>query len=320
MRRTRDGCETSSESPAVEAAREVASQLGIPHRTVEYVDAFEERVIAEFAREYASGRTPNPCVRCNRVMKFGAVLEQARAAGADRLATGHYARLEQRDGRTALRRAAEGAPDQTYFLSGLSQEQLAAALFPLGGMTKEETRATARRFNLPCSEHPGSMDICFAQTTDFRDIVAAREGEPPPGPIRFIDGTLLGEHQGLTRHTIGQRKGIGIAAPEPLYVVRLDAAANTLVVGHERHTWSVALVADSVNWVSIPEPREPFACTAQVRYNQRPVPCNVTPSGDTLSVTFDPPVRAIAPGQWVVLYDGEYVLGNGQIRDFTPCS
>jgi tRNA-specific 2-thiouridylase len=297
-------------------ARRVADRLGIAHYTVNYVERFEREVIEDFAAEYAAGRTPNPCARCNQRVKFGALYEKCVALGADFIATGHYARKVERDGRVGLRRAVYRAKDQSYNLAGLGQAQLGRALFPLGEMTKEEARAIARDRKLVTWDKPESQEICFVPQDDYRAFLDARVGSGKPGPIVNTQGEVVGEHSGLTHYTVGQRKGLGIAAPRPYFVLKLDMANNVLFVGHEEETGDAHLMADEVVWGAMASQPEPFACTVQIRYRHEPVPATVTASADgaTLDIALERPERGITPGQWAVCYDGDVVLAAGLIR------
>lgn len=300
---------------AEEAAQRVAAHLGIEHRVAALEAVFQERVVGPFTDMYAQGRTPNPCVWCNRRIKFGALLEEARALGADCLATGHYARIERHGERWALRRARDLAKDQTYFLSSLTQGQLAAAHFPLADYRKEDVRELARARALPVAERAESQEICFVPEDDYGRFLAERLGPPEPGPIYSANGEELGRHKGLAHYTVGQRKGLGIAAPRPLYVLRLEPERNALIVGFEEETYCHGLTAVDANWSGVAPPEGPFACHVQVRYRQRPVPCAVEPNADGFHLRFDEPQRGVAPGQWAVLYDEDMVLGNGVIGE-----
>jgi tRNA-specific 2-thiouridylase len=303
---------------APDAAARVAAQLGIPHHVVDLMAEFRDEVIDPWVAEYAAGRTPNPCMMCNRRFKFGALYRYALRLGVDAMATGHYARIAPYRGAPALRRAVDPAKDQSYFLSGLTRDQLARAVFPLGGRPKTETRKIADELGLGAAVTPESQEICFVPGGDYRPYLHAQLGEPGPGPIVNLAGEVLGTHSGLVNYTVGQRKGLGVAAPRPLYVLRLDPARNALVVGYEEDTYASGLTAVGANWSAI-DPEGPFETTAQIRLHQDPVPCTVEPStADTFAVQFDEPVRSVAPGQWVVLYDGEFVLGNGVIDAFEP--
>jgi tRNA-specific 2-thiouridylase len=312
-----EGRESSSKAcctlDAAEDARRVANKLGIPHYVLNYLERFEQEVINDFVSEYLAGRTPNPCSRCNQRVKFGALYEKAMAIEADAIATGHYVRLEERDGRAALRRAVDRNKDQSYTLSGLAQEQLQRALFPLGELSKDQTRAIARDLGLATADKPESQEICFVPDDNYRNFLAKRVSAPKPGPIVSTEGEVLGEHTGLINYTVGQRKGLGIAALRPLYVIKLDLPRNALVVGHEDEAFCRTLSASQVNWCALPPQTEPFDCDVQIRYKSPAVPCAVTPAPHGIAVTFHEPQRAVTPGQWAVLYDDDYVLGAGII-------
>jgi tRNA-specific 2-thiouridylase len=300
----------------VEDARRAARRLGIPHHVADLAQPFRQHVLDYFLSEYRRGRTPNPCVRCNQRIKFGALFEQARALGADLLATGHYVRVQERGDRMALCRAVFRGKDQSYVLAGLSQEQLRGALFPLGGQTKDRTRETARSLGLHVAEKSESQDICFVEGGDYRQFLA-KHGEPmPPGPIATTSGEILGTHTGLAHYTVGQRKGLGIAAPEPYYVVRLDPERNAVVVGRREETFARRLTARDVVWGAIPPQTEPFECAIQIRYRHRPAPCVVEPHADGFEAVFEEPQRAVTPGQWAVLYRDDCVLAAGAIDAF----
>lgn len=315
-----DGRETSDKAcctlDAAQDARRVADKLGIPHYVINYVQRFEREVVNEFISEYLAGRTPNPCSRCNQRVKFGALYEKAIAIEADTIATGHYARTETRGDRVALLRAKDLNKDQSYTLAGLGQAQLQRAMFPLGNMKKEETRNVARSLGLVTAEKPESMEICFVPNDNYRDFLATRVDAPLAGPIVNLQGELVGHHAGLINYTVGQRKGLGIAAPKPYYVVKIDMQRNALVVGHEDEALCTGLTATQVSWCAIPPQTEPFDCAVQTRYKATPISCTVTPNADnpdTFSATFHEPQRTVTPGQWAVLYDNDTVLAAGII-------
>jgi len=297
-------------------ARRVAERLGVPHMVLNYVERFENDVIADFLAEYQKARTPNPCIRCNVRIKFGALWEKARELGADFLATGHYACIDRREGRVALKRARHVEKDQSYVLAGLGQEQLDRALFPLGPLPKSETRRLAASLGLITADRPESQEICFIPDDDYRRFLAERLGAPKPGPIVSISGEILGRHQGLPYYTTGQRRGLGIAAPRPYYVVRLDAQRNTVVVGHEEDTFSAVLVARQVNWCSIAPQEAPFEADVKIRYRHTPAAAVVTPIEGGFRVQFREPQRSVTPGQWAVCYRGDEVLAGGIIEAF----
>jgi len=302
---------------AVEDARRVAAKLGIPHYVVNFKDVFESTVIDNFIEEYRRGRTPNPCIRCNRFVKFDALLQKAHSLGAEYVATGHYARIvyDEPRRRWLLKRGLDHAKDQSYALYSMTQDQLAHTLMPLGGMAKDETRRLAADLGLAVATKPDSQEICFVDNRDYPGFLKSRTPETAnPGPILDIRGTIIGEHKGIAFYTIGQRRRLGVTAGEPLYVVRIDAARNAIVVGSDADLYSSELIAEDVNLVSLEKLAEPIAVTAKVRYNMKDSPALLAPlAGGQAHVTFETPQRAIAPGQAVVFYAGEDVLGGGTI-------
>ncbi len=302
----------------IEDARASAAALGIRHYVLDEESDFDREVVAPFVRSYLAGETPNPCVRCNTHLKFGNLLTRARRLGFDAVATGHYARLEQTTDGPVLARATDRTKDQSYVLWGLSRKDLAASRFPLGARTKAEARAAARRAGLRVAEKVESQDICFVQGGHYGDFVSARaEGAPQarPGEIVDLAGAVLGEHRGAIHYTVGQRRGLGVAAGDPLYVVRVDAARNRVVVGSERDLHIDAMEVREVNWVSCEPPSGVLEAEVKVRYRTRPVPATVTPAGPgRMRVRFREPQRAVAPGQSAVFYRGEVVLGGGIIE------
>ncbi|HLG51238.1 MAG TPA: tRNA 2-thiouridine(34) synthase MnmA [Chloroflexota bacterium] len=306
---------------AVEDARRVADRLGIPHYVLNFRDIFAEKVIANFLEEYRRGRTPNPCIRCNDHIKFGTVLLKARALQADLVATGHYARIttDPETGRRLLCKARDLQKDQSYVLYVLTQEELRRTIFPLGEMTKQETRELARRLGLPVANKPESQEICFVSERRYSDFLLKLAPDiARPGPIVDLDGRVLGEHRGIAFYTIGQRRGLGITSRETLYVIDLDAETGTVVVGPEEALYDRVLEADEVNMVSVPEIREPRRVQARIRYRMPDADAWVSqPTPDTLRIEFVQPQRAITPGQAVVCYDGDIVLAGGTIRRTT---
>jgi tRNA-specific 2-thiouridylase len=303
-------------SDSVSAARLTAETLDIPLHIVDIADTFYREIVQFFLSEYARGVTPNPCVRCNRLVKWGILLEQALVLGADYLATGHYARKRPtRDGLHELLRAADHSKDQSYVLHILTQERLERALFPVGEYPKSEIRNLARNFGLPAAARSDSQDLCFLAGEDYRDFI--RRNAPQialPGPILTRAGRIVGEHQGLANYTIGQRKGLGISSPVPLYVLAKDAATNTLVVGVESELGSQLLTAQAVNWIAGEAPGKPFRAQVKTRYTAQEAWALVTPlEGNKANVLFDAAQRDITPGQAAVFYAGEVVLGGGLI-------
>ena len=298
-------------------ARRVAVSLGIPHYIINLERRFEETVVANFVHEYLAGRTPLPCAHCNSELKFAELIDRASAFGADEVATGHYARVDQDQatGRWRLLRGVDSTKDQAYFLFPLTQAQLAHAVFPLGHLRKTEVRELARAQGLPVADKRDSQEICFVPNNDYASVVARRAPEAVlPGRIEDTSGHLVGQHEGIHHFTIGQRKGLGISAPAPLYVVRIDAGTRTVVVGAKTDLERSALEATSVNWIAGGEPSGPVRATAQIRYRHAPAAATIEPFGTARArVVFDTPQPAITPGQAVVFYDGDEVLGGGWI-------
>ncbi len=313
-------------------ARRVAEDLGIPYYVVNHEERFERDVVRPFVEEYLSGRTPIPCSLCNNHLKFDQLLMTARQIGADLLATGHYARCEFDAGRNRwlLRRAADTAKDQTYFLFGLTQDQLSRTRFPLGHMNKPQVRELARQHGLALAEKPDSQEICFVPGGDYKkfiDAYLAEQGESPlntatSGELVTTDGQVLGHHAGIHNFTVGQRKGLGVATGSPLYVININGAKGQVTVGGGDHLMSNKLIAHQMNWIAIDELREPMRVSAnapmrvhaKIRHRHEPAPATVENAGDgEVLVTFDEPQRAITPGQAVVFYDGDLVVGGGWI-------
>jgi len=298
---------------AVEDARRVADTLDIPYYVLNFREVFEDRVIKDFVSTYASGRTPNPCIRCNQFIKFDALLVKARQLGAEFVATGHYARIEH-GAPNRLRKAADPSKDQSYVLYVMSQDRLAAAMMPLGDFNKSETRQMAADLGLSVANKPESQDICFVpfkRYTEFIELYAPEVLQP--GPIVDRDGAVLGEHRGIALHTVGQRRGLGLAAGQPLFVTGLDPSTNTVVVGGAEELLQSSCSLEEVNWIAGDSPCEPLRAMGKARYRSQEVACTVHREGDGLRVDFDEPQRALTPGQALVLYDGEYVLGGGTI-------
>ncbi len=304
---------------AASDARRVAAILGIPHYVVNFTEAFEREIIDNFTHEYLSGRTPNPCIRCNTFVKFGALQERATVFGADLVASGHYAQVhhDTEQDRWALKRGADPKKDQSYALYGLSQEQLSRTLFPLGRLAKEETRARARELGLRVANKPDSQEICFIPRNNYREFLQQEaDGAIRPGPILTKEGRQVGAHQGLPLYTIGQRRGLGISWTERLYVTDLDSARNALIVGRGENLEVQSFTVTEINWVAIASPAEPISCQVKIRYKHEAAPAVVTPNGsDRASVRFDPPQRAVTPGQAAVFYSGDVVLGGGVIAE-----
>lgn len=307
-------------SDAVRDAQAVCEKLGIRHYIVDLRREFDQEVVADFVQEYLEGRTPNPCVRCNALVKWGELLRVALALGATRLATGHYARVsfDSATGRYLLRRGVDAYKDQSYALWALSQEQLARTMFPLGGMRKKDVRQLAATLTLPAAERPESQEACFVPEGDYGAFVAERARQMgkylAPGEVVDAMGTVLGEHRGYPFYTIGQRKGVGVALGHPVYVVDVDPHQNRVQVGTAEELMASGLEAEQVNWVSVECPKRGQSVTAKIRYKD-PGFLAVVDYADQerLSLQFVKPQRAVTPGQSVVLYEGDLVLGGGVI-------
>lgn len=298
-------------------ARRVADALGINHLFLDCRAEFEESVIRPFVDAYESGLTPNPCIQCNRALKFGILLDKATALGCQVIATGHYARI-RRDpdtGRYLLYKAADRAKDQTYFLAGLNQHQLAHAAFPLGELTKSEVRAIAEEIGLVNAHRRDSQDICFIPDGDYASFLRRYTGKVyPEGDYLDLAGNVVGRHKGAVNYTLGQRKGLGIALGAPVYVCAKDMEKSTVTLGPNEALYSPALVARDWNWLPFPALEAPMEVTAKIRHSQTEIPATVTPLPDgTARVDFAAPQRAVTPGQAVVLYQGDLVIGSGTI-------
>ena len=311
-----DNAENSScSSSAVSDARRVAEHLGINFRVFDFKDRFEKSVITPFVNEYIIGRTPNPCIECNKQLKFEAFLLKALSLGFDYIATGHYAQLEQdENGRIKLKKACTDAKDQTYVLYNLTQHQLKHLLLPIGNMEKQKVREYAKEKGIPVFNKPDSQEICFIKDNDYARFIANRGYIAKSGNFVDLNGNILGKHKGIYHYTIGQRKGLGIALGKPAFVTKIDTAKNEVTLGDNNDTFQNSLTARDMNWISFDTPPESFDCLAKIRYNGPPEKATVFPQTDgSVKVEFHSPVRAVTPGQSVVFYADNFVIGGGKI-------
>jgi tRNA-specific 2-thiouridylase len=303
---------------AVTRARVVSEDLGIPYYVVDFSADFKKHVIDYFCSEYLKGLTPNPCVICNQKIKFGKLMEKARSLGASYVATGHYAKMDadKRSGRFLLKEGRDKVKEQSYFLFNLSQEQLKHAIFPLGGMTKKRVRSLAKRMKIKTYNTVSSQDICFIRDKNYAEYIREKTGvEIKTGKIVDKDGKVLGRHKGIPFYTIGQRRGLGVAYKEPLYVTAFDIENNRVVVGVKEDLMKRSVIADRLNWISVKGIVKPLKVMAKIRYNHKKAKATVTKiDADTVRVDFDEPQSAPTPGQAVVFYDKDVVIGGGWIR------
>ncbi|WP_297967859.1 tRNA 2-thiouridine(34) synthase MnmA [uncultured Anaerovibrio sp.] len=308
----------AAELVSVKDAQRVAEQLDIPHYVADFRDLFKAKVVDYFLDEYAAGRTPNPCVACNPQIKFGALLHKARELGADYFATGHYARIKQDDhGRYGLYTGVDKHKDQSYALYRIKQEVLQHIILPLGEFTKVKTRELAEQYGLAVAKKAESQEVCFVPDDDYKAMLKRYRPQClKPGDIVDQEGHVLGRHEGVPLYTIGQRKGLGIAYPEPLYVVKLDMEQNQVVVGTNQAVFADSLIAGQMNWLAFDKLEKPIRVNARIRYGAREGIGTVSPlEGNRVKVTFDRAQRAVTPGQSVVFYDGDQVVGGGIISE-----
>ena len=302
---------------AVEDARRVAHKIGIDYHVLDFRKEFSDFVIDYFVDEYVNGRTPNPCIACNKFLKFDAMAKKAKILDADYIATGHYAKIEkdEKSGRFLLKRANAQAKDQTYALYNLTQEQLSSLLLPLGDFEdKAAVRAYADTHGLVTADKPDSQEICFVPDNDYASFIKRRIGSlPESGDFVDLYGNVLGKHKGIVNYTVGQRKGLGIAFGKPMFVIKIDAEKNQVVLGEQGTEFSDTLYAINPNFIPFETLEAPIRVEAKVRYSAKPAPCTVSLEDNRIKVTFDEPQRAITPGQAVVFYDGETVVGGATI-------
>lgn len=301
---------------AVEDAARVASRIGIPHYVMNFRDEFQEKVIQYFMDEYLAGRTPNPCIACNRYVKWESLLQRSLQIGADYIATGHYARIAKLpNGRFAIQRSATAAKDQTYALYNLTQDQLSHTLMPVGDYEKRRIRQIAEEIGLPVAHKPDSMEICFVPDQDYARFISENSGHVvPEGNFVTTDGKVIGRHKGITHYTVGQRKGLNLSMGKPVFVVEIRPETNEVVIGDNQDVFTDRLRCSNLNFMSVEDIYEDTPVVAKIRYNHQGAKAVVRKTGaDEAEVVFEEPVRAVTPGQAVVFYDGDYVLGGGTI-------
>lgn len=302
---------------AVEDARRVAASLNIPYYVMNFKKEFKENVMDYFVAEYLKGRTPNPCIACNRYVKWESLLKRSMEIGADYIATGHYAKITRLfNGRFTLQKSVTAAKDQTYALYNLTQHQLSHTLMPVGDYSKDEIRAIAEKIGLRTANKPDSQEICFIPDNDYAGFIdrEAAGSVPPPGNFVLSDGTVIGQHKGITHYTVGQRKGLGIAMGRPVFVTEIRSDTNEVVIGSNEEVFGTTLYAENLNFMSIPDLEGEMEVTAKIRYSHKGAPCNIKRvNEDRVVCQFHEPVRAITPGQAVVFYDGDIVVGGGTI-------
>ncbi len=294
----------------IEDAKRVAETVGISFEILDLRDYFKEKIINPFASEYLAGRTPNPCIECNKLIKFGAMLDFAKENGCQKIATGHYASIENKGGKFLLKKTGS-SKDQTYFLFRLGQEQISMIEFPLAGMEKAEIRALAEKAGISVADKKDSQEICFVPNDDYIAFLASQGISSPCGDIVDRQGNILGKHNGIIDYTVGQRKGLG-AFGKPMFVTSLNAEKNTVTIGENGSQYSSGLVADRINWTA-DIPSEPFEADVKIRFRAKETPALIIPDGETFTVKFKEPQRSVTPGQSAVIYKDDYVIGGGRI-------
>lgn len=299
-----------------EYARGVAYRLGMPYYVFNFTADFKEQVMRRFVEAYERGATPNPCIDCNRYLKFDRLYRRAKELGCEYVVTGHYARIEEENGRFLLKKAVDLTKDQSYVLYSMTQDELRHTLFPLGGMTKMHTRELARKLGFYNADKPDSQDICFVPDGDYAAYIEEEAGvKVPEGNFVLTDGTVLGRHKGITHYTVGQRKGLGLALGYPAFVLEIRPETNEVVIGTKEESMTTQLRARNLNFMAVEDLTEPLHVFTKIRYNHKGAWCTIEKTGeDEVLCTFDEPQRAVTPGQAVVFYDGEYVLGGGTIQ------
>ncbi len=307
---------------AVQDAKNVAQALNIPHYVLNFGEDLQTKIIDDFCQEYLQGRTPNPCVRCNQHLKFGSLLKKVKALGADYLATGHYAKIEKRPfgNQFVLRKSVQGSKDQSYFLYQIQRKDLPFILFPIGDLTKERVRALAKKYKLKNAHKKESQDICFVPESGYQEFLKHRLGSYifEPGPIKSEEGKLLGQHQGIAFYTIGQRDGLGVALGKPVYIYKIDASANTIYIGSKERLYSAGLIARHLNFVSCEYPKKTIEVGVKIRYNHPQVRAQLSCAQGAARVYFDKPQMSVTPGQSVVFYKKDILLGGGIIEEAIP--